>query len=68
MKTVYIETTIPSYLTAEMSSDIFILGHQKLTLDWWKNYSHDFELYSSQIVIDEIKKGDTEQAQKRLEL
>jgi hypothetical protein len=67
-KAVYIETTIPSYITAELSSNIIILGHQKLTIDWWRDYRLDFDLFSSQVVIDEIKKGDNAQAQKRMEL
>jgi hypothetical protein len=67
-KSVYIETTIPSYITSELSSDIIILGHQKLTIDWWREYRYNFELFSSQVVVDEIQKGDNEQAQKRLEL
>lgn len=65
---VYIETTIPSYITSDLSNDIIILGHQKLTIDWWKNNRKYYELYSSEIVLEEISRGDKEQAKKRTEL
>ena len=67
-KRVYIETTIPSYITSDLSNDIIILGHQKLSIDWWKNYKKHFDLFSSEIVIDEIIKGDNEKAEKRIAL
>ncbi len=37
MKKVYIETTIPSYLAAKPSRDIFILAHQEVTREWWED-------------------------------
>ena len=67
-KKVYLETTIPSYITSDLSNDIIILGHQKLTIDWWKNTRSYFDLFTSEIVLDEISKGDKEQAAKRFEL
>jgi hypothetical protein len=67
-KKVYIETTIPSYITAALSNDIIIVGHQKLTIDWWENNSCYFDLFTSEIVLDEIGKGDRNQEEKRIEL
>jgi hypothetical protein len=32
---VYIETTIPSYLASRLSSNIITAGQQILTRDWW---------------------------------
>ena len=67
-KKVYIETTIPSYITTDLSNDIIILGHQIITIEWWKTNKNYFDLYLSEIVIDEISKGDNKQAEKRIEL
>ena len=42
-ESVYIETTIVSYLTAWPSRDIVRLGHQMLTRDWWDTQRNRFE-------------------------
>jgi len=34
--TVYIETTIISYLTARPSRDLIVAGHQQITVEWWE--------------------------------
>src|SRR2546423_15717505 len=65
---VYLETTIPSYLTSRPSRDIIIAGHQQTTHDWWQKRRLDFELYTSQLVIDECEVGDPAMAQKRLDV
>ena len=65
---VYIETTIPSYLTSRPSRDIIIAGHQQVTHDWWSKRRNDFELYISEIVIRECQAGDPVMARKRLDL
>lgn len=66
--TLYIETTIPSYLVARPSRDIIVLAHQQLTKEWWDDYRHLYEMFISQIVLDEIKQGDPEMASKRIEI
>lgn len=48
--TIYIETSIISYLTARLNNDFIIAAHQKLTRDWWEQRRLDFELYTSQLV------------------
>ena len=67
-KRLYLETTIPSYLTAISSRDLIIAAHQQITLDWWKSRKDDFEIYISQFVIDEAEKGDIKAAKKRLQI
>ena len=46
---VYIETSILSFLTARPSSDIRAAAWQKITLDWWEKRSHLYNLYTSGI-------------------
>lgn len=64
--TVYLETTIVSYLTAWLSRDLVMAGHQRITHEWWNNWRDDFALYISQPVLDEAGAGDPKAAQRRL--
>lgn len=66
--TVYLETTIISYLAAKPSRNIIIAAHQELTNEWWENRRRRFDLYVSQLVIQEAKSGDKDAAQRRLGL
>ena len=68
MESVYLETTIPSYLTAWRSPELVMAARQQITRDWWDSRRHDFELFVSQLVIDEASAGDPEAAARRLEL
>ena len=62
----YIETSFVSYLTSKPSRDIIIAAHQQITGNWWENHSKEFDLYTSQVVIDEANAGDPEIAKSRL--
>ena len=64
---VYIETTIVSYLTARPSRDLILAAHQQITIEWWENRRADFDLYTSQFVIQESSAGEAAMAQKRLD-
>lgn len=64
--TVYIETTIVSYLTARPSRDIIRLADQTITRDWWQTQRDHFDLFTSQLVIIEASAGDPEAAKERL--
>jgi len=67
-RSVYLETTIPSYLASRLSRDLVIAAHQQITLDWWRTARDSFRLYISEAVMDEIRDGDPEIAARRLEL
>ena len=67
MESVYIETTIISYLTSRPSRDLLVSAHQQTTDQWWTNRRHEFECYISQVVIDEIQVGNSEAATRRIE-
>jgi hypothetical protein len=64
---VYLETTIPSYLTAWPSRDLRRVAHQQSTKEWWEFRRGDFELFVSQVVLDECAAGDAAAAASRLE-
>ncbi len=63
---IYIETTIPSYLTARPSRDIVQAARQQLTREWWDVKRRNYDLCISQIVLDEVAAGDAEAAQRRM--
>lgn len=65
---VYVETTIPSYLAARPSRDLLVSAHQQITRDWWESRCSAFELYASELVLQEIGVGDALLANRRLEL
>ena len=65
--TVYVETTIPSYLTARPSSNLIIAGEQAITREWWENRKAMYRLFISEAVVEEPSRRDAEAAQKRLE-
>lgn len=67
-KSVYIETTIPSVITARPSRDIRALYRQTVTTEFWENERHKYDLYVSQYVVEECQKGDKDAAARRLNL
>ena len=56
-KTVYIETSIVSYLTARPTNDLLAATWQKITSDWWDTQSDRFSLYASILVTEEAGRG-----------
>jgi predicted nucleic acid-binding protein len=65
---VYLETSVPSYLTAKPSRDLIVAAHQQITRDWWQMARIRFELYISQAVLAEIRAGDADAVSLRLQL
>lgn len=63
---VYVETTIVSYLTARPSRDIVIRAHQRLTREWWRNRRGEFDLHISPLVFQEARMGDRLVARRRV--
>jgi hypothetical protein len=63
---IYIETSVVSYLVARPSRDLIVAAHQQLTSDWWYGHSENYNLFISQIVLDEARAGDAEIAAKRV--
>ena len=65
---VYLETTIPSLLTAGPSRDVLVAGQQQATRDWWNERRRHYELYASVLVMEEAERGDAEAAARRLQV
>ncbi len=63
--TVYIETSIISYLAARPSRDLIVAAHQQITQDWWEGRD-EWELVISALVISESQAGDAEASKRRL--
>ena len=55
---VYLETTIPSLLTAWPSRDVLIAGQQQATRDWWNERRRRYDLFVSVLVMKEAQRGD----------
>lgn len=67
-KTVYVETSIISYLTAQPSRDLRAAAWQQITGQWWQQERTKYELYTSALVIKEASQGDAEAAKRRLQV
>jgi predicted nucleic acid-binding protein len=63
--TVYLETSVISYLAARPSRDLVVRAHQAMTREWWDTRRSSFELYVSVEVLGEIDRGDPSAAQAR---
>ena len=66
--TVYVETSVISYLANRPSRDLVVAAHQQITRTWWEKKREEFELFISEIVINEIGAGDKAESAKRLNL
>ena len=64
---IYLETSFVSYLTSRASRDLVVAANQQITQEWWQVRRDGFELYVSQLVIQEAGAGDPVAAQQRLE-
>ena len=64
--TVYIETSVISYLTAQVSRDLVVAAHQQVTAEWWEQALPAFEPFISPVVLEEIGRGDPDAAKKRM--
>src|SRR5205809_4632029 len=62
---VYLETTIPSLLTAWPSRDVLIAGQQQATRDWWNDRRQRYEIFISGLVLAECRRGDASAARAR---
>ncbi len=68
MSAIYVDTSIAGYLSARSASDVVFQGRSELTRRWWQQRREGFDLYISQLVLDEAGAGDPAAAADRLRL
>ncbi len=66
--TVYLETTIISYVAGRSSRDLVVAAHQQITREWWDHRRPWYLLHVSQLVWDEAMRGDQDAAARRTTL
>jgi predicted nucleic acid-binding protein len=64
--TVYVETSVISYLISRPSRDLVVAAHQEVTRQWWAAAGERFDLLISPMVQDEIAQDDPESVRARL--
>ncbi len=64
---VYMETSVISYLTARPSMDMVIAARQAITRNWWQETRPRFEVFISMLVVAEAAAGDAGAAAQRSE-
>ena len=67
-QSVYIETSVVSYLTARPSRDVRAAAWQQITTQWWEEDRTSYDLFVSELVVTESSSGNLEAAAKRLEI
>ena len=62
----YVETSVVSYLTARPSRDLITAARQQLTALWWTTRRAGYDLFVSPLVLDEAELGDATAAAARV--
>ena len=65
--TVYVETTVIGHLATRLQPDLVVAARQLASQKWWDS-RNDYELFISQIVVDECAAGDPVAAPERLDV
>ncbi len=66
-RTVYVETSVVSYLTARSTNSLLAAAWQSASIEWWDMHRPRFELCTSALTIEEAGRGHQEAAARRLE-
>lgn len=65
---IYLETSVISYLVARPSRDLIVAANQQMTHEWWEMRRTAFDVFISELVVQEVSNGDITAAQRRLEV
>jgi hypothetical protein len=65
---IYIESTIPSYVVARPARDLLQAAHQEITKRWWESERLKHDIFISPLVLKEIRDGEAEMAEARMNL
>ena len=63
--TIYIESSVVSYYTSKRAHNLVVAARQQITKNWWKHRMSLFKPYISQVVLEEIGRGDRTAASRR---
>ena len=66
--TVYLDTTIPSFLAGRSRKDLLSTRRQRITRVWWDRYRARYDLRVSYRVVTEASAGDPKYADQRVRL
>ena len=67
METVYVETTVVGSIAGRLHPNPIIAARQTTSRVWWSDASTRFNLFVSQLVVDECLAGDPDAAHERIE-
>ena len=65
-KSIYIETSIVSYLAAQRSRSLIAAAWQEITREFWEVQRTAYDLYTSELVVEEASVGDPDAVARRL--
>lgn len=68
MDSVYLETTVVGNIAGRLHPDTKIATRQQVTREWWTTASDRYDLYVSEITIEECGDGDPDAAKERLDI
>jgi predicted nucleic acid-binding protein len=66
LPSVYLDTSVPSYLTSRRTHAMPMARYQLVTCLWWNGHRSRFRVYASADVVDEARKGNVEAARRRV--
>lgn len=66
--TIYLDSSVPSYWLAPEHDDPIVVARHLLTRRWWDAELSHFDVFISQIVLDELSGGRKNRAAQRLAL
>lgn len=55
-------------MTSRPSPDLIIAAYQHVTQEWWDTQSQKFDLFISQLVVQEVSAGDEQAVKRRLQI
>ena len=64
---VYVETSVIGYLAADISQDLIVAAHQRVTHEWWGR-REGYRLFVSELVLQEVSAGHEGHAARRLDV
>jgi hypothetical protein len=68
MDSVYLETTVVGNIAGRLHPEPKIAARQQITREWWTTAAKRYDLYVSEITIEECGDGDPDAAKERLDL